>query len=464
MVFNSIFSYMSFAIYVVIFLLVYGYVKRIITYKGFNGLSMFILSFSMFYFVVPFIQTFFKLYRDDTSLFTRLLNQISDEEIFLNLFISSICLLLIVFSYKLNFKSKGSEPIQDSINQNVVGKDVLYKKINRITDMVFLVGLGSMIFLIAEVGSLKTYLSLGAMTRGLDKSPTDFIRSSYLQLVTLSVIILVTPYLYLYLYRMKKSKFIIIKFLVSFLFSVLFLFYNQGRAPLIIFFLPFLFTISKRSKKNFLGLVGMFVVGLFLLNYLDAIFQYFAYGNYLVEKNGNFITGFLSEFSYPFTNFSLRNDLIDINGYRYMYDYLIWPLTMIPSSLLNIVGLSKESLISVSTLNTEAYGVLLGVTPTGGIPVDLLTYNYYQFGFVTLIPMCFVIGRILRKLDKIFVFFDNNFAIKIVLYRISFSLITFLNNADISAIVRNRLDVVLLALIIIYIYKKSLKVSLKQKL
>ncbi|MCS0670397.1 hypothetical protein NX023_03960 [Cytobacillus firmus] len=384
------------------------------------------------------------------------MNQLSDEEIFFNLLISSLCLLLIILSYHLRFKSRvdnSNTCKQEQIDKGI--KNNLYKKLIWITDIIFIVAVLSIILLIIETGSIKTYLALGALTRGLDKAPTAYIRSSYLQLVTLSVIILVTPYLYIYLYRFNKSKVIAIKFIISLIFAILFLLYNQGRAPLVIFFLPFLFTIQKQGKKGFLGLTVMFGIGLFLLNYLDRLFKFLAYGNFVVEEKTNVITMFLSEFSYPFTNFSLRNELIGYSGYRYMYDYLIWPFTMVPSSILELVGFNKESITSISNINTEAYGFFLGVTPSGGIPVDLLTFNFYQFGYISLIPICFIIGRILRKLDLIFNFFEKDYAIKILLYRISFSMINLMNNADISAIVRNRLDVVVLLIILIYIYRNT---------
>jgi oligosaccharide repeat unit polymerase len=468
MVFENIFSYISLAIYLVLFFIVYGYVKKIITTNGFNILSVFILTFSIFYFVVPFIQTFFKLYRDDTSLYTMLLNQLSDEEIFFNLLICFICLVVIILSYNLRLKSDNK-----IINNNVInGKnynvetDTLYKKIVLISNVIFVVGVLCIILLINEVGSLKAYLSLGSLTRGLDKNPTDYIRSSYLQLITLSTIILVSPYLFLYLYRIKKNKINAISFWISMIFAILFLLYNQGRAPLIIFFLPFLFSFSKRRKKGLFGLVVLFIAGLIILNYLDSLFNYLSYGYYKVnEDKRNIITDFLREFSYPFTNFILRHDLIAYSGYRYMYDYIIWPFTIVPSSILGLIGISKESITAVSTLNTEAYGAFLGINPSGGIPVDLLTFNYYQFGYVTLIPMCFIIGRILNFLDKMFYFFKSNFAIKILLYRISFSMINIVNNADISAIIRNRLDIVVLLFITLYIYinqKRQYKLNLKK--
>lgn len=456
MVFDSIFSYMSFMVYIAIFSLVYIYVKRIISNNGFNILSMFILTFSIFYLFVPFVQSYFKLHRDNTSFFTILLNQMSDEEVFFNFLICAGCLLFIILSYNLRFKSKGNGRKSDfESTTTILDQHKLYKKINRITDVIFFISVISMVLLIVEVGSLKTYLTLGSLTRGLDKAPTDYIRPSYLQLVTFSTVVLVTPYLYVYLYRMRRSKIMVLKIIVSLIFSILFLLYNQGRAPLILFFLPFFFTFGKKRKKGFLGLTILFGVGVFLLSYLDRLFQYLAYGSYTVETNTHFITQFLAEFSYSFANFSLRDELVNYSSYRYMYDYLIWPFTMIPSSLLKIIGFSKESLIAVSTINTEAYGTFLGIKPSGGIPVDLLTFNYYQFGYITLIPICLILGRVLKKIDMIFYFFKDNFAIKIVLYRISFSMINILNNADISAIVRNRLDIVILFIIVIYIYKQN---------
>lgn len=461
MVFEGIFSYMFFSIYIAVFLLIYMCVKRIISNNGFNVLSIFILTFSIFYLFVPFVQSYFKSERDNTSFFTIMLNQMSDEEVFLNFLICAICLLLIIVSYNLRFKPKGNgSRIHFEQTTDVLVQNKMYKKINRITDVVFLVSVTSIILLIIEVGSLKTYLALGSLTRGLDKTPTDYIRPSYLQLVTFSTVVLVTPYLYVYLYRIQKSKILVFKVIVSLIFSILFLLYNQGRAPLILFFLPFFFTFRKKKKKGFLGLTLLFGIGVFLLSYLDRLFQYLAYGSFTVETNTKFITQFLAEFSYSFANFSLREELVNYSGYRYMYDYFIWPFTMIPSSLLKIIGFSKESLIAVSTINTEAYGVFLGIKPSGGIPVDLLTFNYYQFGYITLIPICLILGRVLKKMDKIFYYFKDDFAIKIVLYRISFSMINILNNADISAIVRNRLDVVILFIIIIYIYKQGKNVKI----
>ena len=67
---ETAFYCMAFVVYFIVFSLIYMYVKKIISAQGFNSLSVFILTFSIFYFVVPFVQTFFVSYRDNTSLFT----------------------------------------------------------------------------------------------------------------------------------------------------------------------------------------------------------------------------------------------------------------------------------------------------------------------------------------------------------------------------------------------------------
>lgn len=453
MVSESLFNIFIFIFYAVIFMVIYLFLKRIISKNGFTLISVFVLTFSLFYLIVPFVQILFPKYRDNTSLFTQLLNQRSQEEIFLNVLIVLLCLLVVLFGYSLKMKSESSEFhfYGESINFNKRS----YERIQRIADAILIIGVSSIVILIIEVGSIKDYLSLGSLTRGINKDPTMYVRSSFLQLITLSLVILVTPYLYLYLYRLKKQKIVLIKFIIALSFSILFLLYNQGRAPLLLFFLPFLFTLRKNNKQN-IGRLGIFfIIAMFLLNYLDAIFKYLSYGTYVMKESGNFLTEFLSEFSYPFTNFVLRGDLIGYSGYRFFYDYFIWPFTMIPSSVSGLLGFEKSSLVAVSIHNTNAYGYFLGVEPDGGIPVDFLTFNFYQFGYISLLLVCFIIGILLKKLDEIFIFYRNNFAIKVILFRISFSMINILNNADISAIVRNRLDIVLLVVILIYIYRKD---------
>ncbi|MBS5927318.1 MAG: oligosaccharide repeat unit polymerase [Clostridium sp.] len=455
---ESIFSYIILVGYIIIFSGIYMYIKNIVKNNGFNMMAMFMLTFTMFYLIVPFVQTFFKSYRNETSIFNFLFNEMSEESIFFNVLICLICLICIISSYQLtgkrNYKMK-----ECNEKTSVSEKRVLYKKLSFIVDIIFLISLLSIVLIIIEVGSIKSYLALGTLTRGIDKMPTTVIRSSYLQLITLSTLILVPPYVYLYLYRINRKKITKIKFVISFVFAILFLLYNQGRAPIILFVIPFIFSNKKISKKAIFKLLILFIFGLISLKYLDAIFKYLSYGNFVLDDGGNYIEKFLGEFSYPFTNFSIRSDLIEYSGYRYFYDYIVWPFTMIPSSLLKLIGLNKELIISISSVNTNIYGSLVGILPTGGIPVDFLTFNYYQFGYISLFLSCFVVGVFLKKFDNIFRYFSDNLPIRIILYRISFSIINILNNSDISAIVRNRLDIMVLIFLLMYIKLRIQKID-----
>src|SRR5699024_5072659 len=137
---------------------------------------------------------------------------------------------------------------------------------------------------------------------------------------------------------------------------------------------------------------------------------------------------------------------------RNYFDFLIWPFTMIPDRLLNFLGITKKGLESVSIKSTDAYSQLVGLNPSGGIPVDLMTLNFFQSGYISLIFNSILFGILLKVIDNAISFFQNNLAIELIKYRISFSMVNMINNADPSAIVRNRLDIVLVIIVFMIIY------------
>lgn len=459
MVFDSFLAYIFFPIYLVTYATIFLLVRKILLKRGFNVMCMFILTYSLFYLIVPFFQTYFPNSRNYDSEFTLLLNNLSDEKIFVNFLIAVLFLCLILFSYSTTIKNnlkrgKSTVDISERINY-----DAPYvRKVSIVADILLFISVISILLLIIETGSVSNYLSLGVLTRGLDKDTSSYIRSSYLQLVTSSVLVLATPYIYLFLYRLRNKKITFIKFLISIFFSVLYLLHEQGRAPLIIFFLPFLMVSKKIKKRNIFGLLILTIIVVMSLEHIDSLFKYLAYGYFPInEDTTSYISTFLGEFSYPFTNFALKEELVQFVGFRFGLDYLIWPFTIIPNVFLKIVGLNKENIVSVLFLNTDAYGEILNLQPNGGIPVDFLTLNFYQLGYFSLFILCIIVGYLLRYFDRIFRYFQGNLPITILLYRLSFSMINILNNNDPSAIIRNRLDVVIIVIIIIYIYKQDKK-------
>ncbi|MBD8013367.1 oligosaccharide repeat unit polymerase [Planococcus wigleyi] len=466
MVIGNILSLFTFGFYILIFTLISYYIKEIVKLKGFSVYSVFLIIFTVFYIMVPFIQTFFPKFRDDSTHFTILLNQQSSTEIFWNMIVSFFILCIIVAVYHIDFRKNRKKRERNDFLDFIKNKRKNHFKTTKLfTDIVFILGATSILLLIIETGSLQTYLSLGSQTRGLDKEPTDYIRSSYLQLITLSLVILVVPYMYFYLYKLKKSQITLMKLIISIVFAILFLLYNQGRAPLLLFFVPFFFVFgNKKSKANLFLLAFLAVIGTFLLSILDRFFNYLAYGVTIAKVETNFLTQFLKEFSYPFSNFVLKGEFVDITGFRYLYDYIIWPFTMIPGSILSLIGFDKNKIDSIYLVNTSNYEALLGAKASGGIPVDFLTYNYYQFGYISLIILAIFFGIILKQLDIIFQSYKYNIPIQIILYRISFSMINVINNFDMSAIFRNRLDIIILLGFVLTLYYHDLRMFKKTKL
>ncbi len=459
MIFEGFLSYIFFFVYIIVYIALFFYVKKILKKEGFNVMCMFILTYALFYLLVPFIQTYFVIYRNEESLFAILLNSVSIEEIFLNFLLAVIFLAIIIFSYSVRTTSITKEEHKNILISKIEANAQYIKKVIKGTDLLFIVSVLSILLLIREAGSLRNYLSLGALTRGLNKDTSVYIRSSYLKLVTASVIVLFTPYMYLFLYRLKKSKSLLIKLVISLIFAIIFLLYNQGRAPLIIFLLPFLFTFKNMRTKNIFSLVLLMIFVLLSLDYINAFFKYLAYGYFPTGNSSKYINTFLGEFSYPFANFTLRHNLVKYVDYRLGYDYLIWPTSIIPNSLLKIIGFDKDTIAFILTMNTNAYSELLNLIPNGGIPVDFLTFHFYQFGYVSLLIASIIVGKLIKYFDRIFDFFRDEFVIRVVLYRLSFSMINILNNNDLSAIIRNRLDIVVIAIFIIYIYNAQKKIK-----
>src|SRR5699024_10395726 len=83
------------------------YVKNKLASDGFTIFNIFILAYTLFYLIVPFVHLFFKNYRDNLSLYTIVLNTVKDETIILNYLLTLVLLLVIIFGYKISF-SKSS--------------------------------------------------------------------------------------------------------------------------------------------------------------------------------------------------------------------------------------------------------------------------------------------------------------------------------------------------------------------
>ena len=117
-----------FSIFVLIFFSIYIYTSKSISKYGFNNINIFILIYSVFYIIVPFFVIFFKKYRDETTIYNQLLNQFSDNYIFLNSMICLIFLIIIITVYHLESKKKPVKIEKEKIDYI---NSLIYRKIDR---------------------------------------------------------------------------------------------------------------------------------------------------------------------------------------------------------------------------------------------------------------------------------------------------------------------------------------------
>ena len=419
----------------------------------------------LFYVIVPIIFLVNPQARDTSTVFNILLGRKSVEDICICVLLCSILISVGIVAYK-TYVSKRRLMFSSALvrNEKDVTKRINWKaanylcgnKVRLVANLSFMLGGASILVIMISVGGLEKYLALGSVTRGINKSVSDVINSSLLPLITLSSSILVSPYLYRYLSRVypheRKLK---ICFWASLVISIIYLLYNQGRLPLLLFAIPFILDTNMLKRMKAISVLLIAIACVFLLEPLSNLFTYLSYGRIISQESSGLFETLLLEFTYPFSNFINRKELVDVVGFRYGLDMIQWPLTVIPSSILKFFGFSKASITSIGALNTDAYSHLANIQAGGGVPTDVMTFFYYQFGWLALVIMLVICFRALRAIDKRFFILKGNSEMRIILLRISFLMVSLINNFDFSVIFRTRLDLIILVIIAFYISRKG---------
>lgn len=465
----DVFSIIVILLSIAISILICIYAIKQIKYTGFCCCATFLMVLVLFYIVIPILYLSFEENRDLSTAFNKLLATRTVEEISFMMFLTSVLIMLILCFYlmerrdgKIMIRVKFSHNQNNNNNWNNT-HEKCRKIITIVADLTLLLGGISIIACIFAVGGIGAYLALGSQARGISKSITDYISSSFLPLITLSNIILASPFLYKYLLNsFKRNHAIKIKFWISFGVSVIYLLYNQGRLPLLLFFIPFIMDLKITKKAKIGSMIVVAVISVFVLEPLTDFFTYLTYGNIQASQSRGFLDTLLLEFTYPFSNFINRGELLDYVGLRYGLDYIQWPLTILPSSFLRISGFSKSSLATIGSLNTEAYGSIAG-SVGGGIPTDFFTFNYYQFGIISLLLALPIVAWALRKIDLRINLIGENDSTKILILRVCFLLISMVNNFDFSVIFRMRFDFFIIMWAIFYISRKRVETLDKSK-
>src|SRR5690554_2375275 len=223
-----------FLIFIIMFSHMFIIIKNNIRRYGFNAYNLYSLSYCLFYIFVPFIHFAFPNQVNKTTLFNKLILTQSAY----NIFFTSLMLyfIYILFNFIYNYyKRKKQNDILVIKRYSSNSKRVISKYIFYTANIIFVISLFSILLIIINVGGLKNYLALGAYTRGHITESDKYISNNLLPFITLSVFSLISPYLYYCLIKLKRNLYYKLFFVLSFILAIIYLIYNQGRAPLILF-------------------------------------------------------------------------------------------------------------------------------------------------------------------------------------------------------------------------------------
>jgi len=434
--------------------------------EGFTCITTALLIMILFYIIVPIGVIASKADINTQNAINTLLVSGQFEDLCITILLCSGMISLFLISYLIKFRNGVL-----LFNNNVLDKNVIsprdWEKVNLgsrkvvsiIADASLIFGAVSMLIVITSVGGIKAYLVLGNVARGIDKDVEAYISSSKLLFITLSGVILASPYLYRYLSLSdNKSIWNKIKFFVSLALSILYLLYNQGRLPILLFFVPFILNLKSTRKAKISTLILLTVGSILLLEPMNYLFKYLMNRRVTEITYSGIWDVFFLEFSYPFTNVMNRSRLVEFFGFRSGLDYIQWPLTLIPSSALKVFGIDKKMIQWIGELNTESYYQLTGIKK-GGVPTDFFTFNYYQFGIFSMLLSIPFFAGILRAIDKRILYLKSNEATQILALRLCFLLVSMVNNFDIGVIFRTRSDFIILSIVMFYLMEKGMKIA-----
>ena len=294
------------------------------------------------------------------------------------------------------------------------------KKLNLLS---FVLSFISFISLIKFVISSKVNLLLVTLQafsnyRGVSEDLSDYNANGFLRvLIQLSTIVFYINYV-----RFKKSqnktfsnKFYLI---FSFLISLLFFFFIQSRSGVVFLFINcflinYFLNFNKFSYKKLLVLFAVVVLFFSFMTSLrggsgfdlkDAVQDsLFSVLDPLVANNGGIDT---SKTAHIMNYVDKHNDFKYGSGYLFIFSSFI-PRAIWPNKPVNI-----DTEVGMKVYNATSYG-------TGAVPPGLIAESYWNFGYLGILIIPFIVGIFTRRIHNYFKIInnDNN---KILLYVVCF--------------------------------------------
>ena len=357
----------------------------------------------------------------------------------LDFIIAELAVFLFTSMYELVYRSRNSKEL---IQTNQFDADRMSECLRFFSWLTLVIGGVSFVLYIRAFGGISVLLSYAEYFRTFRTNNSDIISGAALRLVVPARMILVTPIL-LFTYiksekQMTGSNAIVYWscFIISIFLATVFLLFNAGKTNLVIMVICFAMPVLSKKVRHpwTIALTAGFLM-IPLIGVIDAIFAYITYGRW--EEVSTSIGSYIGQFCYVFANLLNLEKMIGLHGARFGMDFITGPLSIIPG--INFAPSYEVSSEAVFGANWNLIA---------GIPDDIITFGYLQFGFIGVLLVGWIMGVVTGKLDRL-ICQMNCESYGVIITSIIMSTYSYLINADWSVLFKSQFQLTICMLCIL---------------
>ena len=297
-------------------------------------------------------------------------------------------------------------------------------------------------------------LSLGGIIRGYRIDNENYLSPIGAICKTLSVFVTGSFFCFFSTTQKKQRDRILIA--ISLILSIIYLLFNAGRGPLVLFLACIFLAILKEKGKKViwyivLGIVFVFFVSSSLeimMNNISKGLPAFENLQYNLTEN---VFSSIADLTFPHANTLALNQMIEKYGFSYGVDYLLWFSEIIPKRLLSFLW----NILPVRTLVTtkvSQYYILSGLS-NGGTPADFITFGWFQGSFVGILVNCIFYHIALKAFNDKLVQLPKEYSI--ITYRMCFFAYSLVTSNDLPVVLKSNLFLVVMIIVIGIALRKS---------
>lgn len=320
----------------------------------------------------------------------------------------------------------------------------MHKALKVIAFITVIIGGTAFILYIQAFGGISSLLSYADYFRSFRTNKTDIIGYGSTLLVVPARLILVAPIvLWPFIKDTLRHRGILkVLFIVVLAFSVIFLLFNAGKTGIVVmilcFAIPFLNKFTKHSWA--LCIIG----GCFMLPILgamDSLFAYLTTGRWYVFSTTG--STYIGQFSYVYANILKLNTMVNSSGLRWGSDFITGVLNLLP-------GLDFSA--SYEVTSALYYGP--NWMQIAGVPDDIITFGYLQFGIIGVALVGVILGFFCGKIDFLIRQMDKD-KYAVIITSVILCMYSYVVNADIGVLIKSQFQLTLCSFCILYSVRRN---------